>query len=364
MFSNSTNAKKRQMEKLSICPTDFLTNTSGDLQISTPNSLCLDGLNCGIPTRTTPTITPTTLRNIEQTFLELQGGALLQGVGEGDPHQAGFMPPVIQPPLSTQGSSVFMNLVDTKSWQGGTTTLVTDAPAPANTQMLRNITSSSVNTPTTTPPPSTRKNVGGRRPNRDNSETEDLESKKMNLQSEIHQLQQEKEELELLLKTHEPVCRLLNAGSPVDVKPKLDMVAATAVRHEMSAAAAIRHEMSAAVTAARQSMPAGRHELPAVLRQQEMPAGRHQMPAPQQPGPPRPRPTSLPVVPNFGRPKEAVPISTPTSGVNFNFDSLMEGGTGLTPVSAPLAPSCSSQQRSQAADLQSPVSVSAELVSL
>nr|ANB78835.1 Fos [Nilaparvata lugens] len=263
----------------------------------------LDGLNCGIPTRTTPTITPTTLRNIEQTFLELQGGALLQGVGEGDPHQAGFMPPVIQPPLSTQGSSVFMNLVDTKSWQGGTTTLVTDAPAPANTQMLRNITSSSVNTPTTTPPPSTRKNVGGRRPNRDNSispeeeekrkqrrernklaaarcrkrrldhtnelleETEDLESKKMNLQSEIHQLQQEKEELELLLKTHEPVCRLLNAGSPVDVKPKLDMVAATAVRHEMSAAAAIRHEMSAAVTAARQSMPAGRHELPAVLRQ-------------------------------------------------------------------------------------------------
>lgn len=40
-----------------------------------------------------------------------------------------------------------------------------------------------------------------------------------------------------------------------------------------------------------------------------------------------------------------IPITTPSAGIPFNFDSLMEGGTGLTPVSGPLVPSCSSQQR-------------------
>lgn len=40
-----------------------------------------------------------------------------------------------------------------------------------------------------------------------------------------------------------------------------------------------------------------------------------------------------------------IPISTPSTGMTFNFDSLMGGGTGLTPVSTPLVPSCSTQQR-------------------
>lgn len=39
------------------------------------------------------------------------------------------------------------------------------------------------------------------------------------------------------------------------------------------------------------------------------------------------------------------PISTPSTGMTFNFESLMGGGTGLTPVSTPLAPTCSTQQR-------------------
>lgn len=33
-----------------------------------------------------------------------------------------------------------------------------------------------------------------------------------------------------------------------------------------------------------------------------------------------------------------VPITTPSAALPFNFDSLMEGGTGLTPVSGPLLP--------------------------
>lgn len=61
---------------------------------------------------------------------------------------------------------------------------------------------------------------------------------------------------------------------------------------------------------------------------------------------------------------DGVPLTTPTptNGMGFNFDSLMEGGTGLTPVSAPLVPSCSTQQRNSGVDLSSPDS--SKLVSL
>lgn len=49
-------------------------------------------------------------------------------------------------------------------------------------------------------------------------------------------------------------------------------------------------------------------------------------------------------------------IQTPSSGLHFNYDSLMLGGTGLTPVSAPLTPNCSTQQRIPVSttDLSSP----------
>lgn len=53
--------------------------------------IALEGLNSGVPTRTTPTLTPTTLRNIEQTFIELQS--------KPEPHEneAGFVPPLVHP---------------------------------------------------------------------------------------------------------------------------------------------------------------------------------------------------------------------------------------------------------------------------
>lgn len=40
-----------------------------------------------------------------------------------------------------------------------------------------------------------------------------------------------------------------------------------------------------------------------------------------------------------------ITIQTPSSGIQFNFESLMVGGTGLTPVNAPLVPNCGQQQR-------------------
>lgn len=52
--------------------------------------LQLDGLNSGVPTRTTATLTPTTLRSVEQ-FLEIPSQV------EAHQNQARFVPPVIHP---------------------------------------------------------------------------------------------------------------------------------------------------------------------------------------------------------------------------------------------------------------------------
>lgn len=59
-----------------------------------------------------------------------------------------------------------------------------------------------------------------------------------------------------------------------------------------------------------------------------------------------------------------VPVNTPSSGM-FNFDSLMEGGTGLTPINSnPLIP-CSTQNRNPMdISLQTPTSEPSKLVSL
>lgn len=98
---------------------------------------------------------------------------------------------------------------------------------------------------------------------------------------------------------------------------------------------------------------------------------------------PRPRPTTLPVASAFINappPRSSnnwheiagIAITTPSSGIpGFNFDSLMEGGTGLTPVVP--SPSCGTQQQrtnnagngtSLPVDLSSPEAVNRKLVSL
>ncbi|KAI5747513.1 hypothetical protein M8J77_015492 [Diaphorina citri] len=133
----------------------------------------LDGLNSGVPTRTTPTITPTTLRIFDEMLLQ-------QCDLEGHENEAGFVPPILPPITSsyTQANgSVEVSVVDSAAWQGGSTTVV----AP---ELGANSTTSSLNTSSveqcSTPPHSTpssrcdtpphhptiqpKRNVGGRRP--------------------------------------------------------------------------------------------------------------------------------------------------------------------------------------------------------
>jgi len=59
---------------------------------------------------------------------------------------------------------------------------------------------------------------------------------------------------------------------------------------------------------------------------------------------------------------QGVPIQTPSTGT-FNFDSLMDGGTGLTPVSGPLVPNSSATNK-HPLELPTPTAEPSKLVSL
>lgn len=195
-------------------------------------------------------------------------------------------------------------------------------------------------------------------------ETEGLEEKKQGLQQEIQQLQIQKEELEFLLEAHKACCRLSGSTgpqSPPDVKPIV--YPASGLEDKMIR---VKQEMDDPNTTA--AVPLSHPTAP------KRPALASDATAGVKPS----RPNSLPVAtaftPSHSTLKAAVavsevvgiPITTPSTGIPFNFESLMEGGTGLTPVSTPLVPSCSSQQRNSTGcvDLSSPDSVPPKLVSL
>lgn len=187
-----------------------------------------------------------------------------------------------------------------------------------------------------------------------------MEQKKQSLQDEIEQLKQVRDELEFILDAHRTVChRSLRSSSPLDVKPviKTDLVV-----EDQFAAESVKGDTTVAATRPNRpnSLPVGldnNNRLNSLTMFVE----------------PKERPDTLAFkteTPSFMKPSMDVagmPITTPTSGIPFNFESLMEGGTGLTPVSTPLIPSCSTQQRNNhlsAVDLSSPDANPPKLVSL
>ncbi|XP_017891369.1 transcription factor kayak isoform X2 [Ceratina calcarata] len=353
---------------------DFLSSIANS-SVLPSNLVSLDGLHSGVPTRTTPTLTPTTLRSIEQTFLELTSESASHS------REAGFVPPLVEPsqptPAQTQNTAAHP--------------LVTIAgPVAANTTL--------VESQQTQPQQTTRRNMGGRRPTRtigmtpeeeerrqirrernkmaaarcrkrrmDHTnalleETEGLEQKKQSLQDEIQQLQQAKDELEFILEAHKAVCRL-RSTSPPDVKPVIkpevpeDHFVATTVAASIVEDAK-RDNLN---TTVRPNRP---NSLPVEFDNNNRPNSLSIFSEPKE------RPDTLQFktveTPAFMKPSMDMPITTPTSGILFNFESLMEGGTGLTPVSTPLIPSCSTQQRNNlsAVDLSSPDANPPKLVSL
>ena len=164
------------------------------------------------------------------------------------------------------------------------------------------------------------------------------------LQEEISSLQAQREDLQMILEAHRSVCNKLNQ------QPSLASLAPrVVVKSEPEMDLNSPETMEAILTPAKPE----RAERPVSL--------------------------SLKTVPL--RNIEGVSIDTPSNGISLNFDSLMEGRTGLTPtnVLAPininlnsLGPSCGSQQRSGGlssisaamTELSSPASSSPNLVSL
>lgn len=164
------------------------------------------------------------------------------------PCQAGFVPPLAPFNFEPEHSLSSNGSLSDGSWT---------TPPPSTTEDLNisNSSNHSQRSVATTATMEPRRNMGGRRPQKPTNlspeeeekrkirrernklaaarcrkrrvdhtnelieEVDGLEKKKLNLQNEIQQLQQEKEDLEFLLEAHRAHCRLQGRTSPLDIKP-------------------------------------------------------------------------------------------------------------------------------------------------
>merc|ERR1719474_204336 len=308
---------------------------------------------------------------------------------------AGFAPPVVTTTVSA-GGRTYVNL-DSKNWQGGTTTVVTPSSAAPLFADLQSHTmmeerkvnrgggrkSASLKDEELCPEEEERRRVrrernklaAARCRKRRVDQTESLqqevnnwEEKKRLLQEEIHSLQVERDELQFILEAHKSICKQQNAVSVTSVDSVGPRVVVKAepttevetVRH-LTHAEAMDEVQVHSTTSATTSIY-GKPQRPASLSL-----------------------TSLKS--NSMRCLEGIPMDTPTNAItSLNFDALMDGRTGLTPtnvltpinlnlstsvsLNAPVSvstPSCGSQQRNSGsyvmAELGSP-SGAPNLVSL
>merc|ERR1712108_74176 len=172
------------------------------------------------PTNTTNTFTPTTLKTIEQMFVDVEEPETYK-------NQAGFAPPTLK-------HKTYINM-DSSNWQqGGVTTVVTPSAAPPPSFELLQ--------PTSTQEEEKKVNRGGGRKPRDKEEEslnpEEEERRRMRrernklaaarcrkrrvdqtetLQEEVNMW--EKTQLAFILEAHKSVCSRVSSESALDVKP-------------------------------------------------------------------------------------------------------------------------------------------------
>lgn len=275
----------------------------------------------GVITGTTPTLTPTTLASLEQTFIELQSVAPVRRL----PHvQSGFVPPVVDPVSSSDMGDDYDYDSGDHEW---------DPASPPSAKRARSSLVSDSATPS-----GNRK--GGRRPRYEKvspeeeerrrvrrernkvaaakcrqrrvdhtnlliNETEQLEEEKATLENEVQTLQQQKEQLEFLLQAHKPLCNMKK-----DVKKHNHSILPVKIKQE---------PMITEVTCAATSRPTS---LPLIKRTLSS--------------------MTCAVTEALG-----VPITTPSNGVfTFPLDTLVDH-TGLTPIAGP---SCASQVQRNSSD--------------
>lgn len=430
------------------CTTTASSNESADLRMSVADILSsmasgtngipdspvtttfsgFGGLTSGIPTRTTATLTPTTLKNIEESFLELQS---VPPAPMEHQHQAGFVPPVVNiaqyqqqqhhsNSLSQGSPCVVVKQEVEEDWLPACTQqqqmqimTVHCASSGGSVGNSGNDGSRHSSGGATASPPvqeKSKRSGGGRRPNRSEKlspeeeerrrvrrernklaaarcrkrrmdhtnslikETEGLEDKRSALQSEIQALRHQKDELQFLLEAHRATCKELHLRASNTTASSLPPTS-----QQMTTSHAQSHHQQQQQQLRQQQQQ----------QQQQSPFRSHQLQRkPSSPGraaPKFPRPTSLAVSSAFTNSDgtsalgmashvssevAGVPIQTPSAGM-FSFESLVEG-TGLTPsgttplgcFNSPMT-SCAGQQRSSSSDLSSPDTINPpKLVSL
>ncbi|KAG7298089.1 hypothetical protein JYU34_018859 [Plutella xylostella] len=353
-----------------------------------------EGLNSGVPTRTTATITPTQLRSLEQTYIELNSCREQQ-------QHAGFVPPAVAHANTHYG---ILNQVGYGDAGGAGPAALHVSPGPM----------SSDNSCSTSPglPTPKRRNMGGRRPtktphdispeeeerrkvrrernkmaaarcrkrrldhtNELQDETDKLENTKQRLQDELRNLHDQRERLQAILQNHLGCCPLAGkrAVSPPDVKPfqeeypipypedgvrvKVEVMEPAGPVMNADPVLGLDNDiifasptpdkriMLSAANPAVVTSSGGSLDTPPALARPNRPNFLH---------------VPLPVNPaqihnskaQGGNKIAGVEISTPSNGIPFNFESLMEGGTGLTPVHP--HPHCAAQQQRSALEVTTP----------
>merc|ERR1719193_341928 len=257
---------------------------------------------------------------------------------------AGFAPPVVTTTVSA-GGRTYVNL-DSKNWQGGTTTVVTPssaAPLFADLQSHTMMEERKVNRgggrksaslkdeELLCPEEEERRRVrrernklaAARCRKRRVDQTETLqdevsmgESKKKALQEQIQQLQEEKTQLAFILEAHKSVCSRVSSESALDVKP-----ITSEPRVLVKAEPEIHHSTVRHLTHA-EAMEADNQQVTVTTTVR---LAAHQKPK---------RPSSL-LVGNGSNSLSSlnIPIETPTNVMNqLDFNALMDGRTGLTPT--------------------------------
>lgn len=317
-------------------------------------------ITSGIPTRTTHTLTPTTLRNIQESFMDLQSLPPSE-----HQHQAGFVPPVVSMSALDQNSdsngsynSDSSSKQDEAQWLPScmqSTSAAASSSGSTSSGKSRSGGRRSSKQERLSPEEEERRRVRRernklaaarcrkRRMDHTNCllvETEGLEEKRHSLQNEIQVLTHQKEELEFLLEAHRSNCKRNNNNrgnansGKIQQQNSVPFSMANSNAPSTSDSSCINNESKVIV-----------------------------------------RPTTLPLSNSYNNiPIKKEPSFSSLNTPSTNFDWLMEGGTGFTPLGSGLTPlvsgltpliSCSGQQRSSSSDLSSPDTINPpKLVSL
>ncbi|XP_026685364.1 transcription factor kayak-like [Diaphorina citri] len=189
-------------------------------------------------------------------------------------------------------------------------------------------------------------------------ETEGLAQKKVLLSEEVAQLRAEVQQLELLLESHQMSCRMSrvspdtgvdeNAPNPSFLEQEKVTVGGVTISIKSEPGTQVHPECAPVNNTNNKRVALGNNNRP---RPNSLPVSsspylnhassvsKHQSES--RTGGPAPAPLISDIA--------GIPISTPSTGIVFNFESLMEGGSGMTPLANPIVPSCSSQQRGDCA---------------